>query len=257
MGDRANYAIAGDDGWELFYSHFGAVSLLTDLAAGPERAIAFVREQRPVEHWLDDIWCEGAAAIDPANQVVLLFTWHHDGVTDRKRRLAEIRAAWPGWQIRWAYGGVEDVVAHLGIDRLSVRTERKPIDKLTPVFEEYPQDGLFVLTIRHEDGMLRGYSLFHEFGEPIWAGPALIDMAAGLTPVPGRGVMSEDDTGPDFGSHLDVARREAGFWTAGSFRGSLDDVVRCWPGWRVEFWEDRHEEQTRRCGAGFAMFPFE
>ncbi|MCC8245418.1 hypothetical protein [Saccharothrix luteola] len=123
MGSRANYVIAGDDGFELFYSRGGAVTMLADLARGPA-GIEQIRGLDPAEHWLDDVWCEGAALVDTANEVLLHFTWHHDGVADRARRLAEIRHAWSGWDVRWAYGGIEDAVAYLGIDRLSVRTER-------------------------------------------------------------------------------------------------------------------------------------
>lgn len=72
--------------------------------------MSFVRRQQQVEHWLDDAWCEGAAVIDPVDHVLLLFTWHHDGVADRARHLARIRSAWQGWQVRWAYGGVEDLL---------------------------------------------------------------------------------------------------------------------------------------------------
>lgn len=254
MGQRANYAIVGEAG--LYYSNAAAVSLLRDFAAGPGEAMAFVRAQRPVEHWLDDVWCEGAAVIDPVHQVLLLFTWHHNGTADRARRLAGVRAAWPGWEVRWAYAGIEDVVAYLGLDRLSVRTEIDQVTALHLPPPEYAEDATCVLTIRHEDGTLRGYSVYHEFCEPVRAGSGLLDMAAPLTPVRGRGVLSGSDVGPTCGVHLDVARREVGFWTTETFKGSLDDIAACWPGWRFEFWEDRHAEHTKRCGDDFEMFPF-
>lgn len=256
MGDRANYAILGEGSYQLFYSRFGAVTLLQDLAGGPAAVFDFVRNQEPAEHWLDDIWCEGAALIDTVNKILLYFSWHHDGVADRARRLADIENAWPGWTARWAFGGVEDVVAHLGIDRQLVRTQRESIESVSGPVEEYPQDATCVLTIRGIDGELRGYSVYHEFCEPLWVGPKLLDLVASLAPVPGRGVLSHDDTGPDLGVHLDVAKREVGFWTAATFMGTLDDLAARWPGWRLEFWADRHAEQTQRCGPDFQMFPF-
>lgn len=256
MGERANYAIVNDRGLELYYARFGAVELLRDLAVTPQDAVAFVRNQQPATHWLDDILCEGAVVIDTVRQVLLLFTWHHDGVADRARRLAEIRAAWPDWQVRWAYGGIEDVVAHLHRDPHTVRTEREPIESLEGPFAEYPQEATCVLTIREPVGTLRGYSVHHEFCEPLWAGPRLLDLTAPLTPTRGRGVLSGDDTGPDLGVHLDVARQEVGFWTVATFKGSVEELAACWPDWRFEFWEDRHAEQTTRCGDDFRMFPF-
>lgn len=256
MGSRANYAIVGDH-LELFYGHTGAITLLKDLANGPAKAIEFVRDERPVDHWLDDIWCEGAVVIDQPNRVLLLFTWHHDGVADRAARLVEIRAAWRGWEVSWAYGGIEDVVAHLGIDRLSVRTERTtPVLRPGPL--EYPDSTNCLVTVRETDGTLRGYRLSTSFGEPLWAGPAMVETVTTTMPaVAGWEPLSEYDVvGPVLGLHIDLGRRELGFWTAEILKGTAEDIAACWPGWRVEFWEDRHEEHVRRCGDGFAMFPF-
>ncbi|ANZ36382.1 hypothetical protein BBK82_10225 [Lentzea guizhouensis] len=253
MGQRANYAVVGEP--HLYSSRHAAISLLEDFAAGPDEALAFVRAQDRTDDWWDDIWCEGAAVIDPADHVLLLFTWHHDGVVDRARHLAGIRAAWEGWRVRWAYGGVEDVVAYLGIDRLTVRTERH-----RPVLRPGAADDLdlttCLLTVRNGDG-LRAYRVAHLFCEPLWAGPELLDVLAAERTVSSWERLSKDDVGPDLGVHIDLARRELGFWTATTYNGSLADIAACWPGWRVEFWEDRHEEHTRRCGADFAMYRFE
>ncbi|XVS65198.1 hypothetical protein ACQPYE_03795 [Actinosynnema sp. CA-299493] len=255
MGSRANYVIVGNGGVELFYSHAGATTLLDDLARGPE-VVGRFRAERAVREWLDDVWCEGAALVDLANEVLLHFTWHHDGVADRARKLAAIEDAWVGWDVRWAYGGIEDVVAHLGLDRLTVRTGRAEVEALNGPHEDFPHETTCVLTVRDADGVLRGYAVHHEFCEPLWAGPRLLHLVEPLTPVAGRGVLSPDDQGPDLGVHVDVARREVGCWTATTVKGSVEELAAAWPGWRFEFWEDRHEEQARRCAGEFEVFPF-
>ncbi|MFJ6669739.1 hypothetical protein ACIQMJ_01370 [Actinosynnema sp. NPDC091369] len=255
MGSRANHVIVGNDGVEVFYSHGGAVGLLDELARGPDVVERF-RAGQVVDEWLDDVWCEGAALVDLVDRVLLHFTWHHDGVADRARKLAAIRDAWPGWDVRWAYGGLEDVVAYLGVDRLTVRTEREEVETLNGPHEDFPQDAGCVITVRDADGVLRGYSVHHQFGEPLWAGPRLLHLVEPLTPVSGRGPLSSDDPGPDLGVHVDVARREVGCWTGGTVKGSVEEVAEAWPGWRFEFWEDRHEEQARRCAGEFEVFPF-
>ncbi|MFJ8963693.1 hypothetical protein ACIRG5_30320 [Lentzea sp. NPDC102401] len=257
MGSRANYVIADERGWELYFDNGGAVPLLETFAEGPAEMIEYVREERRVEHWLDDVWCEGAALIDIVNHLLLLFTWHHDGVDDRARRLAAIRSAWPGWQIRWAYGGLEDVVAYLGIDRATVRAEERPQPVLRPGPIELLENSNTLVTIRQPDGALHGHRLHHLQCEPLWAGPGLLDSLAVLIPVSGWERLTKDDDGPELGLHFDLTTREFGFWTAATFNGTVDEIAARWPDWRVEFWEDRHEEQTLRCGAGFRMFPFE
>ncbi|WP_330271075.1 hypothetical protein OG205_28430 [Lentzea sp. NBC_00516] len=257
MGSRANYVIVDERGWELYFDNGGAVPLLGTFADGPAEVIEFVRETNPAEHWLDDVWCEGAALIDSVDHVLLLFTWHHDGVDDRARRLAAIRSAWPGWRIRWAYGGLEDVVAYLGIDRATVRAaeRRHPVLQLQP--GDFPIIPNCLVTIRQADGSVHGHMLDHLHGEPLWAGPGLLDSVAVLTPTQGWERQPDEDLGPELGLHFDLANREFGFWTAATFNGTVDEIAARWPGWRVEFWEDRHEEQTLRCGTGFRMFPFE
>ncbi len=149
----------------------------------------------------------------------------------------------------------QGLVAHLGIDRLTVRTERhRPA--LRPGATDHLDLTTCLLTVRDGDA-LRAYRVTHLFCEPLWAGPDLLDVLAAERTVSGWERSSKDDQGPDLGLHFDLARRELGFWTAATYRGSPADVAACWPGWRVEFWEDRHEEHTRRCGADFAVFPSE
>ena len=66
MGSRCNLIIVGPAehrrDYELFYAHWRAGSLDSDLFWGPERALAFIRSQRTVDEggrWLDSVWAEG------------------------------------------------------------------------------------------------------------------------------------------------------------------------------------------------------
>ncbi|USX49347.1 hypothetical protein [Lentzea sp. HUAS12] len=232
------------------------MSLLGTFAAGPAYAIEYVRDERPAEAWLDDVWCEGAALIDTVSHVLVLFTWHHDGVGDRARRSTAIKTAWPGWEVRWAYGGIEDVVAYLGLDRASVRVAHRREFVPLPGSIEYPEDDNCVVTVRHAGGVVYGYRLQHVHCEPRWAGPGLLDGLAALTPVRSWEPQSKHDCGPELGLHFDLASLELGFWTVENFTGTVEEIAARWPGWRVVFWEDRHEEQTLRCGDDFRTFPF-
>ncbi|GLY52627.1 hypothetical protein [Lentzea sp. NBRC 102530] len=256
MGSRANYVVVDETGWELYYSHGGAVPLLDVFAEGPEAVLEVVRADEPVEQFLNDVWCEGAALIDTVDRVLMLFTWHHEGVDDRARRLAAIRTAWPGWQLRWAYGGIGDVVAHLGLDRSSVRAADHDDVELVPGSAFYPQDDNCLVTVRHADGSVLGYRLQEAHCAPVWAGAGLPASLAAFPSVRHWERLPEDADGPELGLHLDLGSRTLGFWTAGNFTGTVAEIAERWPGWTVEFWEDRHEEQALRCGE-FRTFPFE
>lgn len=80
-----------------------------------------------------------------------------------------------------------------------------------------------MVTVRDAGGELRGYWFHHLFGEALWAGPVLVDLVAPVTPVTDRSVLSNDLV--DLGVHVDVARREVGFWTAATFKGTVDELA--------------------------------
>lgn len=56
------------------------------------------------------------------------------------------------------------------------------------------------------------------------------------------------------GLHVDPARRRVGWWLLGAQAGAYEMASR-WPGWTVEFWQDRWREQTRVAGDRFAPPP--
>ena len=62
MGHRANYTILAGGGSELYVSHWGANRVDRDFFWGPEVALDFVRQQRPAEAWMNDVWCEGSGS---------------------------------------------------------------------------------------------------------------------------------------------------------------------------------------------------
>lgn len=225
MGERANYAIVDADGLRLYASRVGALTLLDDLARHQ------IDTSTPVTQWYDDVWCEGAVVVDQTNQTLLLFTWHHDGVEDRAQKLAAIAKAWPGWRLRWAYEGIEQIVEHVGGDRREVRTDHDRTEGSWGPCDEFPEEVNFLLTIDEHE-----HWLHHELNEPVWAGPALLDVR----------VTRQRGRHADSGLHLDTRNRTAGFWTTVAIRGSLADLAARWPGWTFEFWEDRHAEQRDR-----------
>ncbi|HEY8480553.1 MAG TPA: hypothetical protein VIL71_12040 [Spirillospora sp.] len=66
---------------------------------------------------------------------------------------------------------------------------------------------------------------------------------------PPAGGLPRKDLGdiPVSGLHVDVPARTAGVWVGTSCTGLVPALDELWPGWRVEFWEDRYEEQLARC----------
>lgn len=68
MGDRANYAIRENGQVELYYSHWGAVTVAEDVFWGPAKTEAFIRSNERTTEWLDDVWAQGGVALDKDNR---------------------------------------------------------------------------------------------------------------------------------------------------------------------------------------------
>jgi hypothetical protein len=81
-----------------------------------------------------------------------------------------------------------------------------------------------------------------------WQGPAM------LNTLPGKGVRQlRRTTTPESGVHVDVEKQAVGVWTTGESRGLFDLMAERWPGWQTECWNDRYEEQVRRCNGALRV----
>jgi hypothetical protein len=231
MGHRANLVVVDDDGWRLYYSHWVANGIYRRLAAGPDAALAFVRAQSPADPrdgWLDDVWSEGGALIDvPARRLL----WYgNDWMIELpawrvfRRVLAE---TWPGWRVDWAYDGIGDLAAHVGVDRAVVRNLSEDRFAAAP-YVSYDLDEL----VRPDDAELPA----NEQGSYTLLTVRTDRLAAW--------VLSENDEcqlawlGP--------------VWTHAVCPGLLP-LDRRWPGWTVTFWRDGYEHQLAAAGGAVTV----
>jgi hypothetical protein len=238
---RANYVLAENGSWRLFYSHWAATTIHLDVIGGPEAATRFVAGQseqpRDETAWLDDVWCEGAALIDHDRKRLVFFTSHLDGYAEQLAALAALGRTWAGWEVRWAYDGLGDIVAYLGLDRAMVRAgDQEP--NLTAAEDDFLE---CVLTVRSAEGVA-AYAL--DSGED---GTDLLDLGPeALEALPKLARTSSVDYTPNSGVHLDLRDQTAGFWTSQTMDGAFERAPARWPGWTWTFWENRSEEQLGR-----------
>jgi hypothetical protein len=116
---------------------------------------------------LDDVWCEGAALMDIDNKVLLLFGGEDIKFDPPLRRvyLQLLRSAWSGWGIRWAFEGVVDIADYLGLDRLTVRSNREARFDFPPApAGEWTES---IASVRWEDGGMGLYAMGCEADEVI------------------------------------------------------------------------------------------
>jgi hypothetical protein len=251
VGARANYIIVDDDGWRLYYSHWGAQGIARQLAAGPRHALWFITRQQPRDPetgWLDETWAEGAALVDIPRRQLIFFGASEDifwQFTARRAYLAVLRETWPGWTVEWAFDELADLAVHVGVDASVVRTpdaDRQPLMALAP--QDDLNDGFWaLLSVREPDGLLRAWAM-QDQDHLAWAGQALVD----LLPEPAAAKDHVAGDPPLSGLHVDLATRRMGFWTSRTIPSLLREAPRLWPGWQLEFWHDDYERHLRECG---------
>ena len=250
MGQRANLIVIEDGNRQMFYTHWRANTLPTDLFWGPDHATKFVRVQRPVAFdetgWLDDVWSEGGAVIDHDARVFLLYGGEDIAyeVAYRRAYLEAVRRVWEGWEVRWAYEGIAEMADYVGYPREAVltRDDRAP-DKPRGLKPPTHADGTrAVASVARGRGVHTFYPLMDE--DVIYEGPSLLESAARF---PGEATLDVADV-PAGGFHLDVERKKIDFWCARDLPEGADGVARYWPGWVVTWHRDRYESQLELAG---------
>ncbi|MEU9301034.1 hypothetical protein [Streptomyces sp. NPDC048269] len=244
MGNRAVFVLAGPEGHTRHRSSYGAVGLDLDVLAGPEAVIPFLRDHAPEDGWYPDDMVEAGVLVDPVRRLLLIFAWEGRTASTRTRsaHLELLRCAWAGWQVRWLYDGQSGLRAHLGLDPEEARGAVYPGPALEPGDEELddPDPMVAVVTV----GPDRCHVLADIEDHPVEEGPALLDRLRGA---PHHG---SHRLPAGAGIHVDPERRQLGWWLT-TARAHAREVAARWPGWTVEFWEDRWNEHVRASGGRF------
>ncbi len=247
MSQRAHYVIVEGGTWHLFRSNWGATTIELDILGGPRIAARFVRSQREVgpHDWLNDTWCEAAVLIDHDTHALLLFNTHSRDYDQRAAALEVLRETWPGWAVHWAYDGLGDLVAHVGLSRSLVRDDNSPDPPRAAEDSNWVET---MVTVANGD-RVRAYAIVD------FSVPEVVDYGHGfLALLPDEAGVTKLVTIPESGVHLDVPARAAGMWTTtGTLDGAWERAAALWPGWRWEFWDDDYGEQVRRANGAVRL----
>jgi hypothetical protein len=248
MGSRANYVIVTEDGYELYYTHWGAQKIDYDFCWGPERAIAFIRQHDRVEPpngWLDDRWAEGVVLVDPSKRLLLLdggeeIYW---SIQTRRFHFALLAHTWPGWEARWASEGIVDAARYVGVDeRLVIEQENHSTD-VSPAHS--CADPASVCSVRHTNGSLCLYPLDQEPRLLIRRGQALVSELARLESLDRVDGFPLNDVFAG-GLHLDLARRRVLAWSTSAAALIRQEMAHAFPGWTTRW--ARSIRGARRAG---------
>jgi hypothetical protein len=259
MGHRANLVIVRRGGYDLYYSHWAANTLPRDLFWGPTHALTFVRLQRPTgeDGWLDNVWAEGGAIIDPDARVLRLFGGENIqyDVPLRRLYLTLLATVWDGWDVGWAHEGIADLADYVGYPRDRVITHKSDTVGTANLSSPTERDWVdLVGAVRLIGGGIRLFPLAGDAIDYLLTGPALAD-AAVVNAAHDYLCLSDWTTSfPTSGFHVDVAARSVRFWSARDEPGETNRVSARWPNWSVIWDRDRYEAQLDAAG-GLLSFP--
>lgn len=239
MGNRANIVLVDHDGWQLRYAHWAGCRILDALLAGPEMAARYIRAQQTSDFWTDELWADGGLLLDLTEHRLLFFGDELMTTMNERRAMFEVLALlWPGYTVSWAYGATAEIAAYVGAQASLRDTPSEPDLTLA----EDTASLHHLVTVIDRIGRVRAWPLWWG-SSAAWLGPDLLDALPG----PGEPAL-ELGVVPESGVYVNVPNRTLGVWMTRPVPGLLRWLPQLWPGWRTEFWEDRYEEQLRRCG---------
>ncbi|WP_234794200.1 hypothetical protein [Mycolicibacterium flavescens] len=246
MGNRANLVILEDGQWSLYYSHWVGCRTLDALVCGPVPALRFLRSFRecgPME-WTSPIWADGGVVLDLDRRRMLFFGEELMCEMFIRRAILDVLAlTWPDFAVGWAYGGTEELAAYVGAQRPWKRGRTPPELKLA----QKPRSLCHLVSVAGADGEVRFWPLWWG-SSAAWHGPELVDR------LPGQGIRRlKLGMIPESGVHVDVPTRRIGAWVTSEVGLLFEMLPELWPGWQVQRWDDRYEEQLTRCHGSLSL----
>jgi hypothetical protein len=261
MGDRANLLLIENQNLEIFYTRWGAITLPYDLFWGPLHAKKFFRSHMANDgfHLYDEVWAEGGAVLDFDTQVLLLFGGEEvfADIPLRRVYLDILTRMWEGWDIRWTFEGVVDIVEYVGYSRNQVLEPR--IDKNRRWWFPHMYDietANIVVSVEIDEEPPRFYPLYLlEIDEFLYVtGERLLDnlfLEKYLEQI--QDSIWEGEF-PEGGFHINTSAKSIELWLAWDAPDIESRMESGWPGWTFKWHRDSYEFQLDRT-QGLLRFP--
>ncbi len=260
LGHRANYIIVTEESYELYYSHW-ALSLPFDLFWGPEYSLAFIREheQRDRDHWLDEVWAEGGAVVDPLKKVLLLFGGEEleYNYSLRNIYLKLMKEVWQDWKIEWADEGILELADYVSYPRNllenhdTVPIKIREVNLNPPTYQERIESVGSIVT---QEGKLQLYPLDQLATYYLQAGPSLLGETDQQIGYSHFDYAKWSDKFPESGFHIDIPQQTIHYWSMYHTAEMYEKIQNKWLGWTI-IWNDENYETQLTLTSGKLTFP--
>ncbi|WP_028778901.1 hypothetical protein [Shimazuella kribbensis] len=252
MGHRANLIIVTESSYELYYSHW-SLSLPVDMFWGPDYAIRYIREheRRENDHWLDDVWAEGGALVDPQQKVMMLFGGESldQDMLLLDTYLSLIQEVWEGWEVRWAYNGILEIADYVGFPRTLLESESNIPAKTEPLSLKAPTNKSQIESagsIITKDGETRIFPLTQFVNYYLIHGEHLLQVAETEEALEHFVYADWSAIFPESGFHIDVHQKTIHYWSLFHDFHSEDmhqKILQMWPNWNVIYEKKNYQKQ--------------
>lgn len=260
-GGHAHYVIIDRAGHRVWSRDRGARTLQTDVLAGPERTIAFVRAQDggSPDFWMNSVWWRAVLLLDLRHRRMLVQIVDDvcaPSVPEVRAWLRTVRGVWPGWDVRWAPRGLHEVMDYLGLPYDTVRYLDDPPPPLAGQWASPPNGDdpteipETLIAVRDGQGRLSLASTWVLTPDAaLLAGPEAL-----LVPQERATDMAVLEGVPWNGLHVDAPARRADWW-ATDLPLDLRRLPALWPGWTLTDHGDAYEEVTALIGPALLITP--
>lgn len=253
MGHRANLIVVRPDGGrELYYSHWRANTLDSDLFFGSSAALAFIRNQRSEAEgaeWLDEVWAEGGCVLDLSKKLLLWFGGE-DVLYDvplRRVHLELMRELWPGWEIVWAHDHITALASYVGIDPEGLLVDAPDEDRAF-IYQPEEPDWIDTVISYRRGGRWKVHAQDSPFPGFVLCGPALANELESFE-LPDRfDYAARSQSFPTGGIHVDADAGTVDVWSAAPYADFERRLEAAWSGWTARWNRDRFEAHLEILG---------
>ncbi len=110
MGHRGNYIIKSQNKIDIYYTHWRANFMATDLFLGESKFVEFVKQFDKEEQTIPEPFIEGCILIDyDKKELVIWEVLHLNHSSVREKYLRYVQSEWEDWKIEFAEKGLYDI----------------------------------------------------------------------------------------------------------------------------------------------------
>lgn len=123
MGQRINYILKENSTTKIYYHHWRANTVISDLYLGAEKFIEFVRTCKEVDDLINEPWIEGCVYIDLNRKLLAFWSLEFPRITSLEHYyFSKLSKKWKDWDFKLLKRRMYDIEELIGYDYIQHQT---------------------------------------------------------------------------------------------------------------------------------------